>query len=82
MTSSKQATIKTTTTKEITKVLTHRRLSYINNKDLDKLLKISINLKLDKNSLKLGFYKLCTVMIRDSRLGDVRQEHMIQRFGG
>ena len=39
-------------------MLTYRRLGYINNGDLNKLLKILIGLKLDKNSPKLGFYKL------------------------
>ena len=49
-----------TTTKKIIKILAHRRLGYINNKNLDKFLKILTSLKLNKNSPKLKIYKLYT----------------------
>ena len=39
-------------------MLTYWRLGYINNKNLNKLLKILIGFKLDKNLPELGFYKL------------------------
>ena len=38
-------------------MLAYRRLGYINNKNLDKLLKILISLKLNKNSPEPRFYK-------------------------
>ena len=57
MISSKQIIFKTTT-KKVTKVLAHRKFGYINNKNLDKLLKISSGLKLDKNLLKPKFCEL------------------------
>ena len=59
MISSKQAAFKTTT-KKITKALAHRRLGHMNNGDLDKLLKMSTGLKLDKNSPEPGFCEPCT----------------------
>ena len=39
-------------------MLAYRRLGYINNKNLDKLLKILTNFKLNENSLEPRVYKL------------------------